>query len=96
MFKNRVQDLIDQDILSFTEEKPNVKNNSLPNHGGPTVNVVLEEKGTKMESLVGDLTTPLSGISVNLQKHGVLKGVHENCEVCKTDPEGCKELKGCV
>lgn len=46
MFKNRVQDLIDQDILSFTEDKPNVKNNSLSNHGCPTINAVLEEEET--------------------------------------------------
>lgn len=33
VFKNRVQDLIDQNILSFTEEKSKVKENPLPNHG---------------------------------------------------------------
>ena len=59
VFKNRVQDLINQDILSFTEEKPNVKNNLLPNHGSPTVNAILEEEETKMVNLVGDFRTPL-------------------------------------
>lgn len=42
-FKNRVQDLIDQNILSFTEEKPNVKANPLPNHGNQMVNAIVEE-----------------------------------------------------
>lgn len=46
VFKNKVQELIDQDILSFIEEKPNVKNNLLPNHGSLTVNSVLEEEET--------------------------------------------------
>lgn len=46
MFKNRVQELIDQDILSFTEEKPNVKTNMLPNHGSLTINAILEEEVT--------------------------------------------------
>lgn len=40
--------------------------------------------------------SPLSGISANLRKYCMLKGVHDNYEVCKTKPEGCKELKGCV
>lgn len=66
MFKNRVQYLIDQDIMSFIEEKPNVNNNLLPNHGGPIVNIVLEEEKTKVASPVGDLKTPLSVISTNL------------------------------
>lgn len=96
MFMNRVQDLIDQDIMSFTEEKPNVKNNLLPDHGGPTVNVVPKEEETKMASLVGDLKTLLSVISINLQKHGILAGVHDNGDVCKTDPDKYEKLRGCV
>lgn len=94
--KNRVQELIDQDILSFTEEKPNVKTNLLPNHGSLTVNTVLEEEETEVVSLVGDLKTPLSIILANLQKHGVLTGVHDNCDICKTEPDKREELKGCV
>lgn len=43
VFNNKVHELIDQDILSSTEEKPSVKNNRLPNHDGLIVNVVLEE-----------------------------------------------------
>lgn len=67
VFKNKVQELIDQDITSFTEENLNVKNNLFPNHGGPTVNIVLEEDEIEMVSLVGDLKTPLSIISPNFQ-----------------------------
>ncbi|XP_050877412.1 uncharacterized protein LOC127081173 [Lathyrus oleraceus] len=81
------------DIMSFSEEKLNVKNNSLPNHGGPTVNTVLEEEETEMVSLVGDLKTLLSVISANLQKHEVLVGVHDNCGICKTESDKCEELK---
>lgn len=43
MFKNIVQALIDQNILSFTKEKSNVKANPLPNHGNHTVNKIIEE-----------------------------------------------------
>ncbi|XP_050890765.1 uncharacterized protein LOC127096208 [Lathyrus oleraceus] len=45
--KKRIQELINQDILSFSEEKPNVKTNPLPNHGGASVNVVIEKETTK-------------------------------------------------
>lgn len=45
---------------------------------------------------MGDLKTPLSVISANLQKHGVLADVHDNCDICKTKPNKCEELNGCV
>lgn len=46
MFKNKVHELIDQNILSFIEEKPNVKANPLPNHDNQVVNATLEEDST--------------------------------------------------
>lgn len=54
VFKNKVQELINQDIRSFTKEKPSVKNNMFPNHGGPTATAVLEEEETYVVSLMGD------------------------------------------
>lgn len=66
VFKNKTQDLIDQDILSFTKENLSVKYNLLSNHGGPIVNAVLEEEETERVSLVGDLRTLLSNVSTNL------------------------------
>ncbi|XP_050893526.1 uncharacterized protein LOC127100414 [Lathyrus oleraceus] len=42
--KKRIQELIDQEILSFFEEKPNVKTNPLPNHSGAAVNAVIKEE----------------------------------------------------
>lgn len=49
-----------------------------------------------MVSLMGDLKTPLSVISTNLQKHGVLVGVHDNYDICKTKPDKCEDFKGFV
>lgn len=46
VFKNKVQDLIDQKFLSFTEEKPNMSTNPLPTHNGPVTSAVIEEEGT--------------------------------------------------
>lgn len=31
-----------------------------------------------------------------MQKHSALAGVHDNCEVCKTEPESFEELKDYV
>lgn len=31
-----------------------------------------------------------------MQKHSALTGVHNNCELCKTGPKRCEELKDCV
>lgn len=59
-----------------------MNNNQLPNHGSPTASAVLEEEETYMVSLVGDLKTQLSVISANLQNHGFLAGIHDNCGIC--------------
>lgn len=96
MFKNKVQDLIDHNILSFTEKKTNVKANLLPNHGNLAVNVILEEDSVKVVSLVDDLKNPWSSISVSIQKHGVLTSLHDNCDMCKIEPDICEKLKDCV
>lgn len=93
MFKNKVQDIFDQNILSFTEEKSNVKANPLPNHGNQTLHAILKEDHTEVVSLVDDVKTVWSSISVSMQKHGVLAGIHDNYEVCKSESNRCENLK---
>lgn len=29
-------------------------------------------------------------------RHSALTGVHDNCEVCKTEPKRCEEIKDCI
>lgn len=41
LFKTRVQKLINQKILSFSEAWPNVMTNSLPDHSGQVVDAVI-------------------------------------------------------
>ncbi|XP_050877300.1 uncharacterized protein LOC127081056 [Lathyrus oleraceus] len=65
--KYKVQDLINQDILSFSEEKRNVKMNPLPNHGGSIVNVVIEEEGAESVLRADDVKTPLSVVLKRLE-----------------------------
>lgn len=47
LFKTRVQELIDQNVLSFYEEGPHVRTNMLPNHNGQAVNAIINEKCIK-------------------------------------------------
>lgn len=49
-----------------------------------------------MVFLVEDVKSMWSSISLSMHKHNALKGVHNNCEVCKTEPERCEELKDSV
>ena len=52
--------MINQEIMSFSEEKPNVKTNPLPNHGGSAVNVVIKEETTESVLRVDNVKTPMS------------------------------------
>lgn len=94
--KYKVQDLINQEILSFSEEKPNVKTNPLPNHGGSAVNVVVEEETTESILRADDIKTPLSVVLKRLEQFGFLIGIHDDCVICEYDIDNCDELRGCV
>lgn len=85
--KNKIQDLINREILTFSEEKPNVKTNPLPNHDGPTVNVVIEEEVVEPVRWADDVKTPLSVVLRRLEQFGFLAGVHDDYAVCEYDPD---------
>ncbi|KAK4737954.1 hypothetical protein R3W88_001651 [Solanum pinnatisectum] len=38
--KHKIQDLIDQKVVSLQTVEPNVNSNPLPNHGGVTINMI--------------------------------------------------------
>ena len=38
--KHKIQDLIDQEVVSLHPAVPNVKTNHLPNHGGGIINMI--------------------------------------------------------
>ncbi|XP_050920283.1 uncharacterized protein LOC127137919 [Lathyrus oleraceus] len=84
------------DIFTFSEEKPNVKTNSLTKHGGSAVNVVVEEETIESILRAKDVKTPMSVMLQRLEKFGFLAGVHDDCAVCEFDPDNCNELMGCV
>ncbi|XP_050896976.1 uncharacterized protein LOC127103785 [Lathyrus oleraceus] len=94
--KKRTQELTDQEIMSFSEEKPNVKTNPLPNHGGATVNAVIEEENAESILRAEKVKTPMSVMLQRLEQFWLLEGVHDDCAVCKFDPDNCDKLRGCV
>lgn len=91
--KDKIQELINQKILSFSEETPNIKANPLPNHNGPVVNAFIEEEIAKSIRGVDDVKTPMSVVVEKLKEHGFLEGVHDNCVVCDSCPDCCDVLK---
>ncbi|XP_050876611.1 uncharacterized protein LOC127080324 [Lathyrus oleraceus] len=94
--KYKIQDLINQDILTFSEEKPNVKTNPLPNNCGAAVSAVIGEENTKFILRAEEVKTSMSVVLQKLEQFGFLEGVHDDCTVCKFDPDYCDRLKGCM
>ncbi|XP_058784596.1 uncharacterized protein LOC131659422 [Vicia villosa] len=92
--KNKVQDLLDQKIIQFTPT-PNIVNNPMPTHGGSGVNAI-ESEETSVVSDVGCLTFPLVSVKQHLVNSGIFPGCGVDCENCKSQPEGCADLKSMV
>lgn len=76
-----MQEVINQEILSFFEEKPNVKTNPLPNHGGATVNAVIKEENVESILRAEEVKTPMSVVLQRLEQFGFLEVVHDDCAV---------------
>ncbi|XP_050889234.1 uncharacterized protein LOC127094445 [Lathyrus oleraceus] len=94
--KKKIQELIDQDILSFPDEKPNVKTNPLPNHSGAAVNTMIEEETVESILRVEEVKTPMSVVLQRLKQFGFLEGVHDDCTICEFDSDSCDKLRVCV
>ncbi|XP_058732596.1 uncharacterized protein LOC131604125 [Vicia villosa] len=92
--KNKVQDLLDQKVIQFTPV-PNIVNNPMPAHGGSGVNAI-ESEEINVVSDVGCLTFPLVSVKQHLVNSGIFPGCGVDCESCKSQPEGCADLKGMV
>ncbi|CAJ2644571.1 unnamed protein product [Trifolium pratense] len=95
-FKHKVQELIDQKLLSFKEEGPNVKTNPLPGHAGPSVNAVEESEEFKLVSEVSEIRTPLAVVGEKLIGYDVFEEMHSDCEVCLKNPPNCQKMRRCL
>lgn len=92
--KHKVQDLVESKAISLTPNGPNVKNNPMPNHAGPSVNSISEELGTIKR--VEEIQMPLLILERYLMGHGLIFECHANCEDFPRDPKGCKKLRDII
>ncbi|XP_050919158.1 uncharacterized protein LOC127136663 [Lathyrus oleraceus] len=92
VFKLRVQELIDQKILSFADV-PNVGNNPLPKHDSSGVNAIESSTDDGLIKDVFKLKTLLTVVHARLMEAELMNGVHDNCVVCSSNPDQCGEFK---
>jgi hypothetical protein len=83
-FKYKVQELIDQKLLTFKEVGPNVKCNPLPGHYGANVYHASSAEGLIRE--VSDIQTPLAIVREAFLSYDRFSDMHAKCEVCEKDP----------
>ncbi|XP_050909836.1 uncharacterized protein LOC127123678 [Lathyrus oleraceus] len=95
VFKLRVQELIDQKILSFADV-PNMGNNHLPKHSSSDVSSIESPNDEGLIKNVFKLKTPLTMVRTRLLEAELMKGTHANCVVCSSNPDQCGEFKICL
>ena len=92
--KYKVQDLIDSKAIQFTPDNgPNVLQNPMPPHSGPSVNVVEVEQKQNLVKDVKLLKTPLLSVKEALVRNNVFPGCCYSCEACQSSVDGCNDLK---
>lgn len=92
--KYKVQELLDSKSIQFTlNNGPNVIQNPMPAHGGPTVNMVEEGESLNLIMDVNMLSTPLPCIKSYLIQSGVFPGCPPNCCECQNQHEGCVNMR---
>ena len=75
--KHKIQDLIDQEVVSLQPAVPNVNTNPLPNHGGDNLNMIETDEdgcGTKMITPImhEDLERAVASLSVKERRKFVI------------------------
>jgi hypothetical protein len=91
-FKYKVQELIDQKLLTFKEVGPNVKGNPLPSHSGANVNNI-----SSTEELIRDVSaikTP--SVRETLINYDQFLNMDAKCEICEENPSYCTKMKECL
>lgn len=65
----------------------------MPTYGGPTVNAIVNDEEMDVISDVCRLTFPLLSVKQHLINSGIFPGCGVDCMNCKSQLEGCDELK---
>ncbi|XP_050915072.1 uncharacterized protein LOC127130033 [Lathyrus oleraceus] len=71
-FQNRVQDLIEAKVVTFTPRRPNVNTNPMPTHGGASVSAIEESDQGELILKVEEIQTPITMIGAQLLKSGLV------------------------
>lgn len=75
---------------------PNVNNNPMPTHVGPSVSVFEESYSQELVTMVEEIQTLVLVIREQLLKLGLIPANHVNCKDCIFDLEVCEKLKSYV
>ncbi|KAK4722188.1 hypothetical protein R3W88_012421 [Solanum pinnatisectum] len=79
--KHKIQDLIDQKVVSLQTVEPNVNSNPLPNHGGVTINMIETDEDWCMTKAIVPITHD------NLERAVALLSIKEKKEFVILTPE---------
>ncbi|XP_050918902.1 uncharacterized protein LOC127136386 [Lathyrus oleraceus] len=88
-FQNRVQDLIETKVITFTPRRPNVSTNAMPTHEGASVSAIEEVNKGDLIKKVEEIQTPIVVIGAQLLKSGLIP-------IDLVDEENVEELKSFI
>lgn len=92
--KYAVHNLLDSKSIQLNPDNgPNVIQNLMPAHNGPAINAIEDGESMNLIMDVNLVTTPLSFVKEYLFKNDVYLGCFLKCCRCKSQLEGCDDLK---
>lgn len=94
--KHKVQDLIDSKVISFAPTDPNVNNNPMPPHDGPSVSMLEKYRECSLVKSINEMKTSLTVAKVELLSNYVFLGCLVYCEQCLLNPQRCEDLRNGV
>ena len=95
VFKFKVQSLIDSGWLTFQENKPNVENNPLSGHAGPSTNDVISEEGQGLIRSVEKLKSSLKDIFSLICQMGYFKLINCSEDSCGFHADNDHSIEEC-
>ncbi|XP_050909539.1 uncharacterized protein LOC127123358 [Lathyrus oleraceus] len=94
--KFKVQDLLNCKIISFDAENPNIKNNLMLWHNGPTVNAIKGSKDSILIKEVDQVKTYMARIREKLIGYEMFGKLHADCKVFPLKSGKCEKMKRCM